>query len=253
MAIREASLPGSRLLLLRLSLYSTVLLFLYLLRLLLATVYRLQQSRSALTESEQRLRSIHDNVLDGIITIDQQGIIQTANHACYRIFGYTAPALVGQHWRTLLSSSENIEQFFDTATTGPAEYEYQGRRADGHPFELLLFHTPLSQQNLYKLFVLRDITVRKRTERLQNDFVATVNHELRTPLTAINGALGLAVNSVLSTLTEQQLKMLHISQQNCRQLHQFVNDLLDFEKLSSGKMSFKREVVDLDEGRTGRV
>lgn len=71
MAIREASLPGSRLLLLRLSLYSTVLLFLYLLSLLLATVYRLQQSRSALTESEQRLRSIHDNVLDGIITIDQ--------------------------------------------------------------------------------------------------------------------------------------------------------------------------------------
>lgn len=101
--------------------------------------------------------------------------------------------------------------------------------------------------------MLRDITARKRTERLQNDFVATVNHELRTPLTAINGALGLAVNSVLSTLTEQQLKMLHISQQNCRQLHQLVNDLLDFEKLSSGKMSFKREVVDLDEGRTGRV
>lgn len=56
MAIREASIPGSRLLLLRLSLYSTVLLFLYLLSRLLATVYRLQQSRSALTESEQRLR-----------------------------------------------------------------------------------------------------------------------------------------------------------------------------------------------------
>ncbi|OZB42216.1 MAG: histidine kinase [Alishewanella sp. 34-51-39] len=245
MAIREASIPGSRLLLLRLSLYSTVLLFLYLLSRLLATVYRLQQSRSALTESEQRLRSIHDNVLDGIITIDQQGIIQTANHACYRIFGYTPPALVGQHWRKLLSSSEYIEQHFDTTTDGPVEYECQGQRADGHPFELLLFHTPLSQQNLYKLFVLRDITARKRTERLQNDFVATVSHELRTPLTAINGALGLAMNSVLGPLTEQQLKMLHIAQQNCRQLHQLVNDLLDFEKLSSGKMAFKREVVDL--------
>jgi PAS domain S-box-containing protein len=245
MAIREAGIPGSRLLLLRLSLFSTVLLFLYLLSRLLATVYRLQQSRSALTESEQRLRSIHDNVLDGIITIDQQGIIQTANHACYRIFGYTPPALVGQHWRTLLSSSENIEQHFDTTTDGPVEYECQGQRADGHPFELLLFHTPLPQQNLYKLFVLRDITARKRTERLQNDFVATVSHELRTPLTAINGALGLAMNSVLGPLTEQQLKMLQIAQQNCRQLHQLVNDLLDFEKLSSGKMAFKREVVDL--------
>lgn len=245
MAIREAGIPGSRLLLLRLSLYSTVLLFLYLLSRLLATVYRLQQSRSALTESEQRLRSIHDNVLDGIITIDQQGIIQTANHACYRIFGYTPPALVGQHWRKLLSSSEYIEQHFDTTTDGPVEYECQGLRADGHPFELLLFHTPLPQQNLYKLFVLRDITARKRTERLQNDFVATVSHELRTPLTAINGALGLAMNSVLGPLTEQQLKMLHIAQQNCRQLHQLVNDLLDFEKLSSGKMAFKREVVDL--------
>lgn len=249
MAVKEAPVTGSRLTLLRLGLYATALCILYLLSRLLATVYRLRHSRDALTESEQRLRSIYDNVLDGIITVDRSGRIQTANSACSRIFGYKADALLGQKWSFLLANAQQVEQQIEQQVqqTNPEQQqlECQGLRADGQSFELLLFHTPMPQANYYKLLVLRDITERKRIERLQNDFVATVSHELRTPLTSINGALSLAVGGALGPLSTQQQKMLEIAQHNCRQLHQLVNDLLDFEKLSSGNMPLKILPFDL--------
>ena len=249
MAVKEAPVTGSRLTLLRLGLYTTALCILYLLSRLLAAVYRLRHSRDALTESEQRLRSIYDNVLDGIITVDRSGRIQTANSACSRIFGYTADALLGQKWTFLLANTQQVEQQIEQqmqqANPEQQQLECQGLRADGQSFELLLFHTPMPQAHYYKLLVLRDITERKRIEQLQNDFVATVSHELRTPLTSINGALSLAVGGALGPLSTQQQKMLEIAQNNCRQLHQLVNDLLDFEKLSSGNMPLKILPFDL--------
>ncbi len=249
MAVKEAPVTGSRLTLLRLGLYTTALCILYLLSRLLAAVYRLRHSRDALTESEQRLRSIYDNVLDGIITVDRSGRIQTANSACSRIFGYKADALLEQKWTFLLGNAQQVEQQIEQqmqqANPEQQQLECQGLRADGQSFELLLFHTPMPQAHYYKLLVLRDITERKRIEQLQNDFVATVSHELRTPLTSINGALSLAVGGALGPLSTQQQKMLEIAQHNCRQLHQLVNDLLDFEKLSSGNMPLKILPFDL--------
>lgn len=245
MAVKELAVNGKRLNLLRFGLYATVFCILYLLSHLFATVYRFKMSRDALAESEQRLRSIYDNVVDGIITIDRRGLIQTANSACSQIFGYKKNDLQGKKWTFLLANADHVEEQVQHTDSQQQQLECQGLRADGQSFELLLFHTPMPQVHYFKLLVLRDITQRKCIERLQNDFVATVSHELRTPLTSINGALSLAVGGALGPLSLQQQKMLEIAQNNCRQLHQLVNDLLDFEKLSSGNMPLTIQTFDL--------
>ncbi len=76
----------------------------------------------------------------------------------------------------------------------------------------------------------------KENDRLKNEFVSTVSHELRTPLTAIGGALSLAVGGQLGTMPGSALKLLEIAQKNTLRLTELINDLLDIDKLSVGKL-----------------
>lgn len=247
MALSAPEQASTRLWLLRAFLYITGLVMLLLLCRLLHTLQRLKLSGLALSDNEQTLRSIHDNVLDGIMTVDNAGIIQTANQSCYRLFGYSANSLPGQPWSILLAPNEQAITLSTISAIPQIEIECRAQRAGGEIFDLLLSHStlPLHRKPRH-LLVLRDITERKRVERLQSDFVATVSHELRTPLTAINGALGLAVGGALGELSNKQLKMLQLAQQSCTQLHQLVNDLLDFEKLHSGNMPFTITPITVD-------
>lgn len=247
MALSAPNYPISRLWLMRALLYVISLIMLLLLCRLFHTVQKLKLSSVALRDNEQTLRSIHDNVLDGILTVDNTDLIQTVNQSCSRIFGYSQHELAGQPWQIILAPDENNAALANVSMLQQSEIECKAQRANGEVFDLLLSHTLLPLYNTPRhLLVLRDITERKRIERLQSDFVATVSHELRTPLTAINGTLALAVGGALGKLTDKQLTMLQLAQQSCKQLHQLVNDLLDFEKLHSGNMTFSVKPIQVE-------
>ena len=83
-----------------------------------------------------------------------------------------------------------------------------------------------------------DISAQKRAEMLKNQFVSTVSHELRTPLTSISGALGLLAGGAAGTLSEQGQHLIDIAHKNAQKLGVLINDLLDMEKISAGKMRF---------------
>ncbi|MDR5900363.1 ATP-binding protein [Halomonas vilamensis] len=80
--------------------------------------------------------------------------------------------------------------------------------------------------------------VRERAEQMKGEFVSMVSHELRTPLTSISGALGLVTSGVLGTFSAEANQMLAIAHSNSKRLTFLINDLLDMEKLSAGKMRF---------------
>lgn len=85
----------------------------------------------------------------------------------------------------------------------------------------------------------QDITELKKVETLKNEFVSTVSHELRTPLTAIHGSLSI-LNSD-NTIRNDELtskNMLDIAERNSERLILLINDLLDIEKIESGKINF---------------
>ncbi|GGY86440.1 hypothetical protein GCM10011613_34460 [Cellvibrio zantedeschiae] len=85
----------------------------------------------------------------------------------------------------------------------------------------------------------------KENDRLKSEFVSTVSHELRTPLTAIGGALSLAVGGQLGTMPGSALKLLDIAQKNTARLTELINDLLDIDKLSIGKLELNMSVQPL--------
>jgi signal transduction histidine kinase/CheY-like chemotaxis protein len=80
--------------------------------------------------------------------------------------------------------------------------------------------------------------VRARAEQMKGEFVSMVSHELRTPLTSISGALGLLNSGVLGAFSAEANQMLEIAHSNSKRLTFLINDLLDMEKLSTGKMRF---------------
>lgn len=83
-----------------------------------------------------------------------------------------------------------------------------------------------------------------KSERLKNEFIASVSHELRTPLTSIKG-WSIILNSSEVEDEEELKEGLEIIQQEADRLTYLVEDLLDFSKLSSGKVSIKKDYVDL--------
>jgi PAS domain S-box-containing protein len=93
----------------------------------------------------------------------------------------------------------------------------------------------------------RDITERKKLDRMKSEFVSTVSHELRTPLTSIRGSLGLLAGGLAGALPSEAREMVDIALNNSDRLVRLINDILDIEKIESGGMDFKLEPVSLTE------
>jgi len=85
----------------------------------------------------------------------------------------------------------------------------------------------------------------KENDRLKSDFVARASHEFRTPLTAISGALSLSVSGQLGQLPQSAIKVLDIAQKNSVRLAELINDLLDIDRLSIGKLELDLQIQPL--------
>ena len=91
--------------------------------------------------------------------------------------------------------------------------------------------------------VYRDITERRRLDQMQREFVSTVSHELRTPLTSIYGSLSLIKNSLANDEPADVEQLVDIAHQNSERLVGLVNDILDMDKVSAGKMEYRMTPV----------
>lgn len=81
-----------------------------------------------------------------------------------------------------------------------------------------------------------DITELKRVARMKSEFVSSVSHELRTPLTSIRGSLGLISSGAVGELPGAVKELIDIAYKNSERLSLLINDILDIEKIESGKM-----------------
>ena len=91
------------------------------------------------------------------------------------------------------------------------------------------------------LVVVRDMSERHKIDRLKDEFIAMVSHELRSPLTAIRGALGILDSGVLQNRPDKAQHMLNVSLTNTDRLIRLVNDILNLERLASGKVKLVQE------------
>jgi len=95
--------------------------------------------------------------------------------------------------------------------------------------------------------VVHDITDRVQAEKVKNEFVSIISHELRTPLTAIQGSVKLILGSAFGDLNIDLRNVLELADNNCDRLLHLVNDILDLQKMESGKMEYHFADTSLSE------
>jgi len=200
---------------------------------------RLAQTADAWQQSEAYFRTVLNSVADAIVVVNEVGQIDQVNPAALALFGYPAGQLIGKNYQQLFIEAPRL-------THQDAMLELTALHQGGHPILIELNQTYIDhQQQGLTVLLMRDITERKRIEQLKEEFVSTVSHELRTPLTAINGALGLLAGGVVGQVSAAQQQLLDIAQQNGQQLAMLINDILDIEKLTTGKMQLYLQPLDI--------
>jgi len=151
-------------------------------------------------EREAYLRAILENVADGIVTLDERGVLESFNGAAERIFGYAAAEVVGRPFRLLLVTPADAAggDDIDWVRLGGAQVvpnEVVGRRKDGAtvPLEVSVGETRLDVRRLF-IVSIRNMTERKRTEAIverQYQAAETARSEMRAVLDATGEGIAL--------------------------------------------------------------
>jgi PAS domain S-box-containing protein len=207
----------------------------------------------ALAESERKSRAVVDTVSDGILSLDSEGYIEAINPAARRILGLSPRNAQGRLLYQVLgpqAQTPAMERALRLASAGKSgeteqtvELEY-ARNGSAKSLEVVLSGA-IGPATTGLVAAVRDISERRRVERMKEEFVATVSHELRTPLTSIRGSLGLVTSGVLGPVPENARRLLDIAQGNSERLVRLINDLLDIDKMAAGRLEFQRELIDL--------
>jgi signal transduction histidine kinase len=122
-------------------------------------------------------------------------------------------------------------------------------RSNGRSFPVEFSVTPMVEHNVAVGSVLsfRDISQRYALDRMKDEFVSTVSHELRTPLTSIRGSLGLLSTGLLGEISDKATSLLRIAVSNSDRLVRLINDILDLERMTSGRAPLAFRRISLEE------
>ncbi|MEB3180566.1 MAG: ATP-binding protein [Nostocaceae cyanobacterium] len=215
---------------------------------------RVQQRTAQLqtaNTSLQRLSRQHELILnsagEGIYGLDRQGKITFINPAAAKMLGYAVKELTEQYMHVIVNHSQpngtsyTWEQnpIHSTLETGGIQYISNDifYRRDGSKFPIEYVSTPIREQGeiVGAVVIFKDITERQIIERMKDEFISIVSHELRTPLTSIRSALGLLARGSLKNDSQKSQRMLEIAFDNTNRLVRLINDILDIERINSGK------------------
>lgn len=238
-------------------------------------------SRFKELEQSKLIRDIIETLIDGIITINDRGMIISFNKAAEKIFSYKASDVIGKNISMLMAPNiavqhdQHIKNFIETGERKIIGIgrELLAMKKNGAVFPIELGVNSLNI-NGELIFVgsVRDISHRKdaetklssytmelahanrqleeerakanRANDYKSAFLAQMSHELRTPL---NGIIGMTDLLLSSKLTEKQRKQASIVINSAENLLYIINNILDLSKIESGKLELEKIPFNLKE------
>ena len=191
-----------------------------------------------------------------VFEVDTRATILDMNPAAENLFGYASPEMVGRNIITMLLAGDDrsrTEAWWATfiAAGKPATLVAENcMRRDGLALACEWTMTPLAtEEGQVNTIVLqgRDITQQRAAERVRSEFTSTLSHELRTPLTSILGSLQLLRSGALGDVPKDQDEIVEIAERNGKRLLDLINEVLDIEKIESGRLTLEPEPLELAE------
>ncbi len=225
----------------------------------LMDVTRERRAELALASSEGRFRQLVEQAPDPVFVVDSAGIIRVCNQRTADVFGYTASELVGQGIEMLVPQGARgvhriVRDDYMAAPTKRAMgagMGLSGRRRNGAEFPIEVSLSPIdTPEGPAVVAIARDITDRLRAQemmqvdRAKSAFLSRMSHELRTPL---NSILGFTQLLEIGGPRADQVEALEQIQRAGHHLLDLLNDLLEFERVRSGHVTFSIEPVNVDE------
>jgi PAS domain S-box-containing protein len=215
----------------------------------------LEEARRQVEASGRKLALFAERAPIAVLELQPDGTVAEVNHAAEMLFGYAAAELVGGSLKQLVLPKFHAE--FDRAwrelissRTSMTGVKIRNPRRDG--IELICEWTVTPLVNFRKEVIAviaqgRDVTAQLEAERMKREFTSTLSHELRTPLTSIIGSLQLINSGVMGEVDSEIAELNAVAERNAQRLLDLINDLLDIEKIDSGKLALAPEALALDE------
>ncbi|MGK7901288.1 MAG: PAS domain S-box protein [Hormoscilla sp.] len=206
---------------------------------------------STLRESERRWRSLLENVRLVVVGLDRAGKVEYVNPFFLELVGYTEAEVLGSDWfATFLPKRDRpqVNEYFWEILERDFEPHYQNiiLTKSGEERMIAWNNTRLHDARgkaIGTMSIGEDITERYALERMKDEFISVVSHELRTPLTAIHGGLNLLSSGLVEPQSDRGKRILQITTENSDRLVQLVNDILELERLKSGKIKLSKQQV----------
>jgi PAS domain S-box-containing protein len=210
-----------------------------------------------LEELNRQKESILNSVADGIFGTDSNGRIVFVNPAAANMLGAQPFDLIGRTVHSVVHEErKDREACSDQCRMRRAFLMRDGdngqdvfHRKNGISFPVEFSVTQMVEHSVAVGSVLsfRDISQRYALDRMKDEFVSTVSHELRTPLTSIRGALGLLSAGLLGETGDKASNLLRIAVANSDRLVRLINDILDLERMQSGRAPLTYRPCCLDD------
>ncbi|MEG4218251.1 PAS domain S-box protein [Microcoleus sp. Pol14C6] len=209
-----------------------------------------KQAEATIREAERRWRSLLDNVQLIVVGLDRSGNVNYVNPFFLKLTGYTNPEVIGKNW---------FENFLPRPIQEPVKVIFSEVLAHNyHPYyqnfiltksaeeRFIAWNNTMLQDSEGNLIgtisIGEDITERQKIEHIKNEFIGIVSHELRTPLAGIQMSLGLIKSGIYDKKPEKSRRMIEIAFLDTNRLVNLVNDILDLERLDSGRAIVEKTV-----------
>lgn len=213
-----------------------------------------EAQRQRVIEERELLNLTVENVSEGVALFDGHLRLTLWNEAFAELFGYAPDEI-----REGVNAADLMRLTATRGELGPGDPEQivagfvasihasDAREVEVHRASRVLDIRRRTISGGRFILTARDVTHERQIARLKDELVSTVSHELRTPLTAISGALGLMGSGAAGELPGRAARLVTVGQRNAERLATLVDDLLDMDKLQSGKLAFRFEQGDLRE------
>ena len=212
-----------------------------------------KSAEQALRKSEETFRAAMGAASIGMALVRPDGHFMQVNDALCTLLGYDEQDLLSNDFQSI-THEEDLERdvgLLQQALSGQIQsYRMEKRyyHKSGRIIWTMLSVSLVRDANGkadYFVSQIQDITDQREAERIKSEFISVVSHELRTPLTSIRGSLGLILGAFSAAIPEKAARLVHIAHQNCERLIPLINDILDIDKIASGKMRFEMQDISL--------
>lgn len=204
----------------------------------------------ALTEASRKERSLIENASDVLCSVNKEGCFTKVSQASEKVWGYQPEELVGKPLVDLILPQDKglvldrIKSIVASAGEGDLESSFVCKDLKVLQMRWAV-HWSVADETLF--CVAHDVTHEKELEWQKQQVMDTVAHDLRTPIASVQIVLNLLRQGAFGEQSEQAKTRIERAEGEAQRLIRLVNDLLDYDKLGSGKMGYRFEAVRLSE------